>query len=151
MIERIYHKEEIYHGELLADAPEILFLPRPGYMTLGATDFPAGQAITPTFAGSGWHTLFGILIGKGAGLKRGEIRGARLIDMLPTILYAMGLPIPRRLDGQVVEELFTAEYREAHPVEYYDRGKGHGAEAQEEEQEEWEAEIRRRLQDLGYI
>lgn len=36
--------------------------------------------------------------------------------MLPTILYAMGLPIPQELDGQVVEALFTQDHLKAHPL-----------------------------------
>lgn len=150
VIEVIYRREEIYHGELLNRAPEILFLPRRGYMTLGTTDFPANRTIAPTFAGSGWHELQGILIGRGAGLQRGEVRGARLLDMGPTILHALGLPLPRGLDGQVIEGLFTPDYLRKNPVEYTEEVVGH-ADSQGGERGEWEEEIRRRLQDLGYI
>ncbi|MFQ6118005.1 MAG: hypothetical protein ACE5LQ_07030, partial [Candidatus Bipolaricaulia bacterium] len=151
VIDKIYRKEEIYHGELLAVAPEILFLPKEGYMTLGTTDFPANRVVTPTFAGSGWHRLFGILIGAGEGLRRGQLREARLIDLLPTILYALGLPIPRGLDGHLLQGLFTQEHLEAHHVEYGEGETGRAGEERDEQRGRWEQEIRRRLQDLGYI
>ena len=151
VIAEIYRREELYHGRELARAPEILLLPRRGYMTLGATDFPANRVITPTFAGSGWHELFGVLIGAGEGLGQGEVRGARLIDLFPTILYAMGLSIPRGLDGRVVEGLFSQDHLETHPLEYAEQEVSHAVEAGTEERGEWEEEIRRRLQDLGYI
>jgi predicted AlkP superfamily phosphohydrolase/phosphomutase len=150
LIEKIYRKEELYHGEAVDRAPEILFLPRRGYMTLGTTDFPANRTVAPTFAGSGWHDLFGVLIGAGGGLGRGKVEGARLIDLCPTILYAMDLPIPRGLDGRVMEELFAEDYLERNPAKYME-WEVERADFQGDERGVWEEEIRRRLQDLGYI
>lgn len=150
VIEQIYRREEIYHGEKLDQAPEILFLPRRGYMTLGTTDFPANRVVTPTFAGSGWHEMEGVLIGRGAGLRRGKVQGARLIDLCPTILYALGLAVPQGLDGEVIEELFTEDHLRENPLEYTGKEVVH-PDLGGEERGEWEEEIRRRLQDLGYI
>lgn len=150
VVERIYRKEEIYRGQALPQAPEILFLPRRGYMVLGATDFPANRAVTPAFAGSGWHELEGVLIASGPGLARGEVRGARLLDLPPTILYAMGLPVPAELEGRPLPELFQARaYREAQPI----TGPEHGPKPEPAGAEErgWEEEARKRLRDLGYI
>ena len=149
VIERFYRKEELYSGERLAWAPELLFLPRRGCMTLGTTDFPAARVVAPTFAGSGWHELFGVLIAAGKGLARGKVEGACLLDIFPTILYAMGLPVPRGLDGRVLEELFKPDYRRAHPLKWSQEVEL-GPEV-EEEPEGWEEEARRRLKDLGYV
>lgn len=151
VIERIYRKEELYHGEKLAQAPEILFLPKRGYMTLGTTGFPSNHIVAPTFAGSGWHEMLGILIAEGEGLKKGEVQGGRLLDMLPTILYAMGLSLPKGLDGRLIEELFMKESLEAYPPEYSDREVDRRDSKEGEESEDGEEEIRRRLKSLGYI
>jgi predicted AlkP superfamily phosphohydrolase/phosphomutase len=150
VIEKIHRKEELYSGEKLAWAPEILFLPRRGCMTLGTTDFPAGRIVAPTFAGSGWHELFGVLIAAGGNLEPGELQGAHLLDMFPTILYAMGLRVPRGLDGRVIEELLKPDYRRAHPIEWFEEEVELALEVTGEP-EGWEEEARRRLQDLGYI
>jgi predicted AlkP superfamily phosphohydrolase/phosphomutase len=150
VLERLYRKEELYSGERLAQAPEILLLPRAGCMTLGTSDFPARRIVAPTFAGSGWHELFGVLIASGGALAQGEVEGAHLLDMFPTILYAMGLRIPRGLDGRVLEELFTQDYRRSHPPEWSEEEVELALEA-EGELEGWEEEARRRLQDLGYV
>jgi predicted AlkP superfamily phosphohydrolase/phosphomutase len=150
VIERLYRKEELYSGESLAQAAEILLLPRRGCMILGTTDFAAARVVAPTFAGSGWHELLGVLIAAGEGLARGQVEGARLLDMCPTILYAMGLRIPRGLDGRVLEELFREDYRRSQPLEWFAEEVELALEV-EEEGEGWEEEARRRLQDLGYI
>ena len=180
VIDRIYRKEEIYQGEGLARAPEIIFLPRRGYMTLGTSDFPADRVVTPTFAGSGWHDLSGVLIASGEGIAQGrgldEVRGARLVDMVPTLLYALGLRLPQGLDGRVIEELFTADYLRNHPparlgpepeeeaeagpkagvkVKVKVKVKAKVKETETETEKGWaeeeEQEVRRRLKDLGYI
>lgn len=147
VVDRLYRKEEIYHGKALPQAPELIFLPRRGYMVLGATDFPANRVVTPTFAGSGWHELEGVLIAAGPGLAQGEVRGARLLDLPPTILYAMGLRVPEALEGRPLAGLFQG-YCEAQPMEYEARAKGRAGAA---EGQGWEEEARKRLRDLGYI
>ncbi len=63
---------------------------------------PAGPAI--------WHREFGILAMKGPGIKVDErIYGASLIDIGPTILTLMGLPIGEDMDGRPLVEAFVEE------------------------------------------
>lgn len=58
---------------------------------------PAG----PTF----WHRDFGILVMKGPGIKRDErIYGANLLDIVPTLLTLVGLPVARDMDGKPLLE-----------------------------------------------
>ncbi len=151
VLERVWRKEDLYWGEALAQAPELLLVPRRGYMTLGATDFPAGRVVTPAFAGSGWHESLGILIGAGGGIARGEVAGARLVDMLPTILYAMDLAVPSGLDGRVVDDLFAPGYRASHPVRLQSPQREAGPGVEGLQGEEWDAQLRRRLRGLGYL
>ena len=151
VLERAWRKEDLYQGEALAQAPELLLVPRGGYMTLGATDFPAGRVVTPAFAGSGWHEPLGILVGAGEGIGHGEVAGARLVDMLPTVLYAMDLAVPAGLDGRVVEDLFDPDYRATHPVRFQSPQGEAGPGVEGLEGEEWDAQLRRRLRGLGYL
>ena len=59
---------------------------------------------------NGFHKMDGIFIAKGAGIRKGvEITGAEIIDMTPTILYMMGLPIPEDMDGKVLNNIFKSE------------------------------------------
>ena len=80
------------------------------------------------------------------------LRDARLVDVAPTILYGLGVPIPEEMDGAVLQDLFVSHYRESNAVHYADRGTGGDIEAvaldltpEEEEQ------IRRQLERLGYL
>lgn len=154
VIDEIYRKEEIYWGEKLHQAPEILFLPKDGYMTLGVSEFPSNRVISHAFAGSGWHDMRGIFIGAGKNLKPGEVKcnlhGMEIIDLFPTILYAMGLPIPKDLDGRVFEEIFVEDYLTKNEVVLLDEG-GLNSSDSEKAKADWEKEIRERLKGMGYV
>ena len=43
--------------------------------------------------------------------KNQEINSARIIDLAPTILHIMNVPIPNDMDGRVLNEIFE-EYSE---------------------------------------
>lgn len=53
------------------------------------------------------HALTGILIVKGPGIKKGaSIKGAEIVDLTPTILHWMNIPIPIQMDGKVLKGIF---------------------------------------------
>lgn len=56
----------------------------------------------------------GVLFLRGRGVRQGRIEGATLFDVAPTILYAMGLPQGRDMDGAPVRA-FDERVLRAHP------------------------------------
>jgi tetratricopeptide (TPR) repeat protein len=62
-------------------------------------DFAAGPTI--------WHRPYGIVCMKGPGIKRAEtIYGASILDITPTILTLMGLPVGADMDGRPLLQAF---------------------------------------------
>lgn len=62
----------------------------------------------------------GILLFYGEGIRAGElITGARLTDLAPTLLYALGFPVARDLDGQVLTAAFDRDFLATHPLTFY--------------------------------
>lgn len=54
------------------------------------------------------HRAFGLLAMRGPGLKQDElIHGANLLDIAPTVLTLLGLPVGRDMDGRVLTSAFT--------------------------------------------
>ena len=43
---------------------------------------------------------------------------ARIEDVVPTLLYAAGLPVARDLDGRVLVGAFDAAFLAANPIEF---------------------------------
>lgn len=148
LVEQTWKKEEIYSGAHLAEAPDILFLPR-GLETIAFGDFEFGsnRVVEPSYGVSSSHRMNGIVLGQGAGVKpAGRFKGARLIDLAPTILHLLGLPVPVDMDGRVLREILSDD----RAVEYGGTSAGQ-TQANEGYTAEEEAQVIERLQDLGYI
>jgi predicted AlkP superfamily phosphohydrolase/phosphomutase len=148
LVEHIWKKEEIYSGTHLAEAPDILFLPRNlETIAFGDFEFGSNKVVEPSYGVSSSHRMNGIFVASGTSVKRaGEFRGARLVDLAPTILHLLGLPVPTDMDGRVLSEAIA----DARAVEYGGSSEGR-AQTTEGYSEEEEQQVIERLQDLGYI
>ena len=105
IIEKVYKKEEIYSGPFLREAPDLQIVTNDmSYHPRG--EFAAKQVLmTPQEATPGMHHIDGILIMNGPPIRKAtQISGARIIDLAPTILYLLNLPIPDDVDGRVLFE-----------------------------------------------
>ena len=86
----------------------------------------------------------------GPGVRQGlEIEGASLIDIPATIMWALGLEVPREMDGRVLAETFDESLMAANPVRrsatQLDETEA-GAYTEEEEKQ-----MATHLEDLGYL
>jgi predicted AlkP superfamily phosphohydrolase/phosphomutase len=61
----------------------------------------------------------GLLLLYGEGIRQGgRLADAHLVDVVPTLLYALGLPVARDLDGQVLLRAFEASRLARHPMTF---------------------------------
>lgn len=154
VIDRVFTKEEIYKGPHVVKAPDIVFYMKDMKYVIefGSFGFHEtslfGQSI---LLDSGAHRPKGILIVQGENINKGQkIRNARIIDVAPTILYIMNIPVPSEMDGKVISEIFTREFLQSHVICYREE------EILEEGQRfEWSKEdeeiLKERLKRLGYL
>lgn len=150
----IHRSNSIYSGPHVGRAPDLIFFPRdPKYAVLGLAEFPSSRWLTPSPDRSGHHRMDGILFVSGPGIRPGyQIRGASIMDVAPTVLALMGVPIPTVMDGQVLESAFTADLREHLDVTHIDRETSMPEQQFVPEMSSEDEEVlRERLRDLGYI
>ncbi|MER3515397.1 MAG: phosphodiesterase, partial [Chloroflexota bacterium] len=82
---------------------------------------------------TGHHQMEGIVLLHGPGIAPGTVlQGANIMDIAPTVLYALDLPIPAIMDGKPLTAAFTPAYLAAHPVQRFspplmEKGAGEGA------------------------
>jgi predicted AlkP superfamily phosphohydrolase/phosphomutase len=150
--DKVFRREQVYHGPRVADAPDIAFLPRDmRYLALGNADFTSNKFMVDAFGISGCHRMNGVLIASGGGAVKPatQASAARIEDVTPTLLYLMGRPLPDDLDGQVLTEMISSEYLNANPRLTSQTSPEQSSEVQflPEENEE----IIERLKSLGYM
>jgi predicted AlkP superfamily phosphohydrolase/phosphomutase len=157
VFERIYKREEVYEGEYLGEAPDLLLVPR-GYAYSMGRDLldDNGASLVASIRHhrgiSGIHTMKGILFLHGRPFKRNcQLYRAKIIDLAPTILYLMGLPVPDDMDGRPLTDAFCEAFVRERPVRY-SKGGGIGQRQYESVYTPGEAHaIEARLRGLGYI
>jgi predicted AlkP superfamily phosphohydrolase/phosphomutase len=100
-IGKIYRKEEVLSGRFLDVAPDLLLVPAPRYSLTHAKGM-----VEPADWLSGDHRLEGVIVATGPEVTPGPLtEEARLIDLGPTALAALGVAsgVPR--DGRVLSTL----------------------------------------------
>jgi len=153
IVDEVFYKEEIYWGDYLPSAPDLLFIAK-DYSVVGTDSTEGRKLITSCQMNpKGFHRREGIFAILGESFKRNcYLSGALIIDLLPTILYTIGLSIPDDLDGKVLKEAFVDGYPEKNPEKYIP-----AAEFTVKKEKdrvfslEDEEDIKSRLRGLGYL
>jgi predicted AlkP superfamily phosphohydrolase/phosphomutase len=113
---RVWRREELYHGSLLDQAPDLIiewadyrYWGRGRYDIWAAPVFEDRRTMDYSeLPLTGTHQPDGILIINGPDVKTGsEIEGAQLADLTPTMLRILGLPVPAYMDGAVLGDAFA--------------------------------------------
>ena len=165
IVERVYKREELYHGPHLDEVPDLLLcLAESGYRYRLARHDPARERkqaieilgshqLMTDYRASAGHALDGVCIFRGEGIRAGyELEGAHIMDMAPTILHLMGEAVPNDMDGRVLEEIFDPQFLASHPIAFRDvQPRQSGDIAQRTYASEDEQEVLERLQGLGYL
>jgi hypothetical protein len=76
---------------------------------------------------------------------------ARAVDVAPTILHALGVPIGRDLAGAPVQSVFTSEFASRFPVRQVDSYGQRNATAGRRQGQPLDQEMIERLRSLGYV
>lgn len=103
-----------YQDEVLGDALKLAGR-RTVALVLSDHGFKSGEA-RPRTSGRAdvglaplWHRLHGVLFVDGAGVRSGaEISGAGILDIAPTVLGLLSLPLSKELPGHPLREAFVA-------------------------------------------
>ncbi len=138
VFERVLRREDVYHGPYVEEAPDIVGVPTAFDEFLstslrGETFGPVPESYNHKF--EGLVAMAGPAVDTAA-----DIGNARLLDIAPTLLSALDVPLSERFDGTALPVVQPAE-RMAYPE--YSRTETEGETAGEG--------VEQRLADLGYI
>jgi predicted AlkP superfamily phosphohydrolase/phosphomutase len=105
MVKQVIPREELYHGDAYEFAPDLVMDMVDGYDAKG----PFGKADV-TFKGGalvGMHTTPDALLSV-SGLDLGSSR-PHIVDIAPTILGRLGVPVPEGMDGRSLARAMVAD------------------------------------------
>jgi hypothetical protein len=61
----------------------------------------------------------GFFLAVGDGIRRGgRVQGASVLDVAPTLLYLMGLPVARDMEGRVLTEILDEGFARRNPLTF---------------------------------
>ncbi len=73
----------------------------------------------PELSGTHESAPDGFLMAYGSNVvSSGDLQPGSIVDLAPTVLYYMGVPVGRDMDGTARRELFVSAYAMEHPVKY---------------------------------
>jgi len=158
VVERVYRREEIYHGPYVEASPDLRVVwhehKAERRIHCAAGDLWADECWG--YSGqTGDHAPVGILIAGGRHVARGvNIGEAQITDVAPTALHALGLAAPVEMDGHVVPGLFAADWQaqqRAAPMNAVAAGSATATPQAEAYSDDEQAQVEERLKALGYL
>lgn len=105
---------------------------------------------------SGAHSDSGVLIIYGKNIKKTKlIEDANILDIAPTILYLLGLPVAKDMEGRVLIQTLNAHFLKINPIRYISTYEVKEVEKQKSYKKytpkPLEEERLKRLKSLGYV
>jgi predicted AlkP superfamily phosphohydrolase/phosphomutase len=152
MVGRVYGPGEVPWKTSSINFPDIYFeMKNERHFPFARYNFPSNSWMEPAFDMSAWHRKEGVIMLFGHGVKSGfALEKAHIVDLAPTILAYLGIPIPRDMDGRVLKEPFENQVFKDAPITFTDRSSHRKIESKEFSEEEAQ-KIKEKLKNLGYF
>lgn len=148
----VFNREDIYQGPFSHYAPDILVNSLDDGYNLDDLHHEAVFDPASWDSGTGTHRTEGMFVAYGADIRENVcIEGTSIIDIAPSVMYAMGLPVPVHMEGKVLVEIFKKPNRETHPIRFAEYKSEITESRRDVYSQEEEAILRERLKDLGYL
>lgn len=149
-------RDEVY-SEYQENTPDIIITWARGYYHIGERELQFlglkvddEQLFTP-HRWSGNHRPNGIFVLSGHNMKKaGSFKDSRIIDLAPTLLALLAMPIPKDMDGVPLTAMIEEKFLQQHAIQYSEAGSSDQTDEQMYSEEE-QKEVSDRLRALGYL
>lgn len=116
---------------------------------IGSNAYEMREFLTPSIWSAG-HSLRGIFMARGKDIKAGRINALSTLDIAPSLLFWMKLPIPSSMEGKIQTGIFKDEFIRQNPAKITAtkaQPRSAGAKLSKGEEER----IKEDLRGLGYL
>jgi predicted AlkP superfamily phosphohydrolase/phosphomutase len=149
--DRVWRSEEVFHGDALDGAPDLLPVMRDYRFELDDEIFHKNSFTDHTHLPRGAHHPEGIVVVAGPGVRNGARVNGSVMDVTPTLLYLAGLSIPEGLDGNLLSAAFRPDHLDDQPPQRMPPLETKSTQEESPYTEEEAAIIEESLRGLGYL
>ena len=149
--DRVHLSQDVFHGDALEGAPDVLPVLRDHRFELDDELFHREPFSDVSHLPRGVHHPDGIVIVAGPGTAPSTNIAAHVMDLLPTLLYQADLAIPEGLDGELIRGAFDPGYLQDRPIKTTSPLSSASKDEASPYSEEEEAMIEESLRGLGYL
>lgn len=144
LVREVYRREDLYTGEHVDKAPDLIFDQRPGVHTSEAMG--RDEVFSEPTNWRGENVPEGMVLFHGDDVQAGDLGEIQITDIAPTILHWMGHAVPSDMDGEPVLSAFKdgSEPTERDVETRQPLGKTRG-------RQELDEDVEDRLADIGYL
>jgi predicted AlkP superfamily phosphohydrolase/phosphomutase len=152
LVSEVYTRDEVFQGPHHDAAPDLtLILSDGGLMSI----LPSEEIVSRRPSVCGSHRPVGVFGARGPTIRPGLVADElSILDIAPTVLYSLGLPVPEQLQGRVPVEIYRDAALQQRPVQKVAEAGGSrtlpGSVPVPGELEDEET-VLERLRELGYI
>ena len=110
IVKQVYKREEIYSGPYVGNAQDLIIETDSRYhLQKGVGKGKLGLASEGGVQKSAEHGRAGMFIYFNTKLGRRKFKkeGMQILDIAPSLLYILGLPVPKTMEGKVRKEIFS--------------------------------------------
>ena len=156
VVEKVFRTDEIYEGDKLDEAADLVVICNQGYQIVSPSEIfydinTRTDILFTKHRWSGRHEKHGIFLLSGPDIKKNqELAGCRVIDAAPTALFLMDQEVPDYMDGQVLVDAIDEERLAKQPISH-SRSPGLSNTGGEKFTKDEEQEIFEKMKDLGYM
>ena len=150
VVSAVFRGDQIYSPWYDDDSPDLLVVPNEGYSineSLGGNIL--GENRIANRYKTGDHDEKGLFFAYGNVIKNKQT-DADIYDIMPTILYLMGKPVPEDVDGHVLKAIINDDFIERNEVRFEKTAVRQCSRAEALNKEETE-NMERQLRSLGYL
>ncbi len=150
IVKEVFRREDVVHGPFSEDCPDIFFKCDDVYYVSESMFNVAKGEIFENLPIAN-HERAGIFGSIGKNIGNSRDMKLDIVDIMPTILYSLGLSIPNGLDGNVRTEIFDDNYLKNNKVTNIEFKTEIPRTESDQLTENDKKEISQKLKDLGYV
>ena len=158
LVDRVYKNRELFSGDYAENGPDLVIVTKGENFAISDNLFEKQMVKSLENTAQGDHEKPGVIAFYGANVMPGaNLKTSDVMDVTPTILHGMGLPMLDEMDGRVLDDVFGSSLPSSTVNKISARdlldgiSKGDNGEGDEIYTENESEAIKKHLKALGYL